>query len=361
MATFKDFFRIDPNDEDTGIESILGGFAGGVGKGIPAGVIQTMRDKSADKKRKRALADQIALAGLQEIPSGRFEAERTTAEEIGTPFAGKLDTSGFQDVVKIGDKTFGKPLTAQDIAKRSADKQTQELKLKKLQREDRIFNRIFPSEGGEQPPEIPGATFTAGGLKVPLDVEHQRKQGNIKIANDLRKEFNANAQVKDFRDIRSKFGSMESALRRSNSLGEGASKVGVDQALVNLFNKITDPGSVVRESEFARTGQSLSLSSRITGALKRLSEGGAGLTDLERTELVETARVILAGGEVFFNDIQDSFQDLAEEFGVDPALVLGKDGALPKGVTRNAVRETAKKHGISEAQVIEMLRKKMGE
>ena len=55
------------------------------------------------------------------------------------------------------------------------------------------------------------------------------------------------------------------------------------QAVLVTFQKILDPTSVVRESEYARSASGLSLISQIIGASERLRKGGAGvpLWDLE--------------------------------------------------------------------------------
>ena len=48
------------------------------------------------------------------------------------------------------------------------------------------------------------------------------------------------------------------------------------QAVLVTFQKILDPTSVVRESEYARSASGLSLIEQVAGALERLKEGGAG-------------------------------------------------------------------------------------
>ena len=50
------------------------------------------------------------------------------------------------------------------------------------------------------------------------------------------------------------------------------------QAVLVTFQKILDPTSVVRESEYARSASGLSILEQAEGAFKRLQAGGAGLT-----------------------------------------------------------------------------------
>jgi hypothetical protein len=50
------------------------------------------------------------------------------------------------------------------------------------------------------------------------------------------------------------------------------------QAMLVTFQKLLDPTSVVRESEYARSGEGSSLRNRIEGAYDKLNRGGAGVT-----------------------------------------------------------------------------------
>lgn len=65
---------------------------------------------------------------------------------------------------------------------------------------------------------------------------------------------------------------------RRGDLAQGA------QAVLITFQKILDPTSVVRESEYARSAAGLALDDRVKGAVERLAKGGAGvpLTELEK-------------------------------------------------------------------------------
>ncbi len=73
------------------------------------------------------------------------------------------------------------------------------------------------------------------------------------------------------------------------------SLITIDQALITLFNKVTDPDSVVRVSEYARTPEGAGLITSFIGRIERIVQGGAGLTNRDRTELMITAEAILSG------------------------------------------------------------------
>jgi hypothetical protein len=53
------------------------------------------------------------------------------------------------------------------------------------------------------------------------------------------------------------------------------SRAAMEQALIIMFNKMLDPGSVVREGEFDRTSQGQSVINAAEGWLQKLAAGGA--------------------------------------------------------------------------------------
>jgi len=80
-------------------------------------------------------------------------------------------------------------------------------------------------------------------------------------------------------------------------------RLGSDQTLITLFNKLSDPASVVRESEYDRTPGGGSLWDNWTGQIEKLkTSGGSGLTQKGRNELYETATAIK---EAYDKTLQD--------------------------------------------------------
>jgi hypothetical protein len=100
-------------------------------------------------------------------------------------------------------------------------------------------------------------------------------------AGKLRVEFLNRPEVKEFVTINTQVKSMDALLNKALSSDDVKNKVAVDQALISMFNKLTDPASVVRESEYARTPENLPIINRIIGAITKLDAGGAGLTNEE--------------------------------------------------------------------------------
>ena len=86
---------------------------------------------------------------------------------------------------------------------------------------------------------------------------------------------------------------------------------------------MTDPNSVVRESEYARTPENLPVVNRITGAIEKAIHGGAGMTDEDRKALVIGAKVIANERGKVFADRRGKYSKLAERAGIPPENVTG--------------------------------------
>ena len=114
---------------------------------------------------------------------------------------------------------------------------------------------------------------------------------------------------------------MDALLKKALS-GDIKNKVALDQALISLFNKLTDPTSVVRESEYARTPENIPTVNRIIGALQKLSRGGAGLTDEDRKALVTGAKIIGNERGKIYNQTRQEYEDMSNEYGLDTKLTM---------------------------------------
>lgn len=120
------------------------------------------------------------------------------------------------------------------------------------------------------------------------------------------------------REMRRQLGLMETGLRRFRQ----GDKNGGSQAVLVTFQKILDPTSVVRESEYARTATGQSLLNRIQGYSERLAAGGAGLTDAELALMVGTAQEFLSGMSNFNAGTRRRLEVTAKEYQLDPRMIF---------------------------------------
>ena len=109
---------------------------------------------------------------------------------------------------------------------------------------------------------------------------------------------------------------MESAWEMAQSADN---LIGVDQSLITLFNKMLDPKSVVRMSEYMRTEENTSLLSRLTSGFTQKISGGAKISDSDRKALVDMAREFETISKEDFTSAHNEYLSLAEEMGVEDA------------------------------------------
>jgi len=139
----------------------------------------------------------------------------------------------------------------------------------------------------------------------PKQVDVIKTGDTLKFVSDISKELNGRQIIKDAVQIDTRAKIMERAASEWFA-GKTNSAVAVDQALITMFNKMTDPSSVVRESEYLRTSSDLSLFDRIKGiGAKQFITGGAGLTDDVRRDLVRMAK---AFKEEYDKKLEQTFQ-----------------------------------------------------
>ena len=172
--------------------------------------------------------------------------------------------------------------------------------------------------------------------KAEREAAEEKKKQITKLEDDYRKEYNTKKIVKDSKEIDSAISRMDNVWNKYQSNPNPNSKNALDQALVITFNKMLDPGSVVRESEFARTPQGQNLISRIQGASEKLAQGGVGLTDAERDEIIVVAKQLQEGQMIELEKEKQLYRELAEQRGLNIENILGKNKTkvpeIPKGI-----------------------------
>jgi hypothetical protein len=127
--------------------------------------------------------------------------------------------------------------------------------------------------------------------------------------------------------------------------------VAVDQAIITTFNKMTDPDSVVRESEYARTASDLALWNRLKGKIEKWQKGGAGLTISDRRALAKLARQFYEVAENKYRDSFEEYQGYIKEYKLDPEKYLKTPKWMKKSEPRKREAE-----GIAEPEAdFEML------
>lgn len=139
--------------------------------------------------------------------------------------------------------------------------------------------------------------------------------------------------TKDFRDVRDAFGRIKVSAKDPSPSG--------DLALIFNYMKMLDPGSTVREGEFA-TAQNSGSAWEILGAKYNKVMEGERLTPSQRTDFVARAKSLYKQQESQAKKASEETRRLARQYKLDPERVVLDQGlfdeepelpAKPKGVT----------------------------
>ncbi len=127
----------------------------------------------------------------------------------------------------------------------------------------------------------------------------------------VRKEFTGLSS--DFIKLRDAIGKVEQATLDPSAAG--------DLALIFNFMKILDPGSVVRESEFATAQNAAGVPQRIRAQFNRVLSGER-LGDVQRTDFADTANRLFASQTEKQTALEESFRNIAINTGINPEDVI---------------------------------------
>ena len=130
---------------------------------------------------------------------------------------------------------------------------------------------------------------------------------------DFRKEFTGLKSVKDFSDISFSFSRVVNSATDPSAAG--------DLALIFNFMKVLDPGSVVREGEFATASNAGGVDDRVRNIYNRVIEG-TRLTEKQRADFVDRARRLYSGAEDQYMNLAGQYSTFAKNAGLVPEQVI---------------------------------------
>lgn len=153
---------------------------------------------------------------------------------------------------------------------------------------------------------------------------------------NLRKEYGATPEYKRYDDVRAAYERIRSSAQRESGAG--------DLGTIFGFMKMLDPGSVVREGEFANAENSAGVPERVRGLYNRVMQGER-LTPEQRAEFVATADSLYQNESQRISGLNERFSSIAGQHQLDPGRIVvqpakydplgkagGAGGADPLGI-----------------------------
>lgn len=129
--------------------------------------------------------------------------------------------------------------------------------------------------------------------------------------NQLRTQYLG--QIKDFKTVRDSYARVVASAKDPSAAG--------DLALIFNYMKTLDPGSVVRESEFANAAATGAFGERIKAAVGRVVSGER-LSPEMRSDFVSRAGNLYEAQEKNYKSDISEFRRIAKSSGLDPELVV---------------------------------------
>ena len=175
----------------------------------------------------------------------------------------------------------------------------------------------------------------------------QTKAPDWQAMSGMRKEFLKETQ--GFRDVQDAVGRVRVA-----SAGNTPAD---DVALVFAYMKVLDPGSVVREGEFATAQNTGSVPERVWNMYNRALKGDR-LTPNQRKNFSQSAENIAKDQGVRYDKKVSEYSRLATGYGFDPSMIvpdLRVDAPSPATPTGGS---GADPNALTDAQLVELLKSK---
>lgn len=168
--------------------------------------------------------------------------------------------------------------------------------------------------------------------------ERESKAGERRFdkERELGKEFTS--LTKDYRTVADAYGRIQSA----EESGPG------DISLIFSYMKLLDPGSTVREGEFATAQNAGGVPDRIIALYNRL-KSGERLAPEVRKQFVEQAQSLYTQATKDYDRTTGHYRGLAEQYGLDPNRVTQEFGSTATPRTSGTTGKTMSEADIAEA------------
>jgi len=314
----------------------------------------------ADKQRARELTDEAAR---QQLQLGGIQLQQAQREAAAAPYftqalgevmsrpQGQGPTAPYANVTSELISKYGDKLTPA---------QMQSLIPMIRRSEQTIPAGLIPKESKVGPggiettysaaptigsTPIPGTRMvqpTVGGTPFGAPVKAERSDAAAKAYDDLPEslqkfadkfaaDFQNDPTVKNMNVAGSFLNQMETI---SKDVGTNRYRPSDDMALVFAFMKTLDPGSTVREGEYASARNTTGVPGYVINAYNQALDGKF-LNDAQRKSFVETARKNYSGISKQAEDVAKSFKQMAKDRNVPENLVV------PEGMFQRGKETTA--------------------
>jgi len=152
----------------------------------------------------------------------------------------------------------------------------------------------------------------------------------VKTASELRRERSGLPTTKATQDVSAAYNKIQSAMANPSPAG--------DMSLIFNYMKMLDPGSTVREGEYATAQQATGVPNQILNAYNRALKG-EGLNPDQRKDFAGQAGRIYKSQLDVQKQVDSQFGELAKKSGSDPKdVLLNFEANSPKGQPKTVIQ-----------------------
>ena len=259
-------------------------------------------DKSLSTARAEDLAPEVKREAIAKADAAEAEAitKLATADNAEDRQAAESDLARAQaDRARI-EADYQKQITLADINKKAA-----ELGLTNAQKNKVLVETSQLSIAIKKAVLELKALEASGGLDPAKAFDQEEK---------LRKEYQARNKV--YSELGTTYSNIESSSKAKSGPG--------DIALITGFMKMLDPGSVVRETEFATARDTAGLYTRLENSLKK-AESGQFLQPKQREEFVNLAKQYLDSAQKKAGEDRKALGVVVKNYKLNPDNVFGPE------------------------------------
>ena len=148
--------------------------------------------------------------------------------------------------------------------------------------------------------------------------------GDFKDAQSFRKEFTSLSRIKGFAGVTEAYSRIVASAKDPSAAG--------DLSLIFNFMKVLDPGSTVREGEFATAQNAGGVDARVRSLFNSVVDG-TRLDAGQRADFLDRANRLYKSQESLVLPLYDYYGNIAKSRGFDPEMVLpqfGYTGDMPE-------------------------------
>jgi len=277
---------------------------------------------------------------LATLPGGK-ELLENIDKTLSTGRAEALAPSALTEAIAKADRAVSDAITAQATATNAPDKAKADADLAKAQAAKAKVDADYAERTIVQDLKNKAATLglttaqTNQALAMTSKLGIETKKAVIELAafqatggvdpaktfekeEKLRKEYQARTKV--YGELGTTFSNIESSAKAQTGPG--------DIALITGFMKMLDPGSVVRETEFATARDTAGLYTRLENSLKK-AESGQFLQPGQRQEFVSLAKQYLDSANKKAGEDKKALGVVVKNYKLNPENVFGPETEAP--------------------------------